>query len=433
MQDLATGLKAMGHEVILIEPLSLPDSDEVLHHSLWQNIPLCSVNLYALSESKEESNSGLGIARINLLSGLLQQYKPDVVHINGLIPSMVRTCVANRIPHLVVAHHPGEVCPKGDLLTADDAICTQIPSPELCGPCVIRCQKRAHWVGKLLGAFPMRCHRWWGVILTNNNRLGYVGRVLTIPWLAEQRLNGLKSYLHEAQQIIAPSQAIATALVRAGADISRVKVIHHGIKPLNRQVFSGLGERPLRFGFVGRIDHAKGLHVLVRAMGLANLQGRAELHIYGDATQPANRNEWEQILSEFNRPVWLILHGKFERERVEEIYAAIDVVVLPAIYQEVFGLVVAEAMSAGRPVLVTDCGGPAEQVDDGMEGWIVPPNDVTAIALMLAKLTNNPQLVAHVASQVRLKKNHHQYLSELEEVYQSLLDPSISQQFSTQS
>ncbi len=271
----------------MVEPVFLPDSAEHLLDRVWQDMPVCTINLAALGESQVESNSGLGAVRLALLTRLLQQYAPDVVHINGLIPSMVRACVASQTPHLVVAHHPGEVCPKGDLLTVDDAICTQAPSPELCGPCVMRCQKRGHWVGKVLGAFPMRFHRWWGASLTNNNWLGYAGRVLMIPWLAEQRLNGLKSYLQEAQHIIAPSQAIATALIRAGAANSRVQVIHHGIKPLNRQPLHGLSERPMRFGFVGRIDHAKGLHVLVRAMHHANLQGRAELHIYGEATQPA--------------------------------------------------------------------------------------------------------------------------------------------------
>ncbi len=125
-------------------------------------------------------------------------------------------------------------------------------------------------------------------------------------------------------------------------------------------------------------------------------------------------------MNSITRP-WLIQHGKFDRQQVEAVYAAIDVVVLPAIYLEVFGLVVAEAMSSGRPVLVTDCGGPAEQVADGVDGWIVPPNDVDALAAMLDKLADNPQRVAGAAANVRLKKNHQQYITELEAAYQALL------------
>lgn len=426
VQDIAVGLHSLGHDVVLIEPVFLPESNVILQHWLWQNMPVCSVNLSAIIENQEESSSGLGQARLTLLGSLLQQYQPDVVHINSLISTMVRACVTNDIPHLVVAHHPGEVCPKGDLLTADDTICTQVPSPELCGPCVMRCQKRGHWVGKLLGAIPMRFYRKWGASLVNNNRLGYVGRVLTIPWLAEQRLNGLKSYLCEAQHIIAPSQAIATALIRAGAGSAHVQVIHHGIQPLNRRPLVGLGERPLRFGFVGRIDHAKGLHVLMKAMHLANLKGRAELHIHGDAVRPADRAEWEQLLAEFEKPAWLFLHGKFERDHVEEVYASIDVVVLPAIYLEVFGLVVAEAMCAGRPVLVTNCGGPSEQVQVGIDGWVVPPNDVLALAQVLVRLAAQPQLVEAAARATRINKSHCQYITELELVYRVLLEKNGS-------
>jgi glycosyltransferase involved in cell wall biosynthesis len=146
-------------------------------------------------------------------------------------------------------------------------------------------QERGHGHWPRTGCAADGLHRRIGQRLARSNPLGYLGRVLYIPWMTEQHLLGLASYLRDAQTIVAPSRSMATALVRAGAPAERVKVINHGIHPLARTPITGLGQRPLRFGFVGRIDHAKGLHVLLKAMQMAGVEGKAELHIYGDATR----------------------------------------------------------------------------------------------------------------------------------------------------
>lgn len=193
----------------------------------------------------------------------------------------------------------------------------------------------------------------------------------------------------------------------------RVKVINHGIHPLTRTPIIGLGHRPLRFGFVGRIDHAKGLHVLVKAMQMADVEGKAELHIHGDATRPKDRAEWTAVLQSLGPAPWLHLHGKFEREQAAQAYAALDVLVLPAIYLEVFGLVVAEALSAGRPVLATRCGGPEDQIEDGVNGWLVDANSPLNLAEQIRRLVRSPYLVQEAARVCHCRKNHAKYLNEI--------------------
>lgn len=415
-QDLVSGLAARGHEVTVLEPLAPAANDaEPLHASSWHTIPVWSVQLPLPGETLEEQSTELSLARINLFCDVLRQIQPNVVQINGLMPTMVRACNMLRIRHVVVAHHPGEVCPKGDLLTPADTICTAVPSPAVCGPCVLRCKKGGFGVGKVLAAMPLALHRRLGNWLTRRNPLGYVGRVLYIPWLVEQRLAGLKSYLDDAQTVIAPSHAMAQALVRGGGHRERIHVIHHGIKPLHRSPLVGIGQRPLRLGFVGRIDHAKGVHVLLKAMQQVGAEGKVELHIHGDATRSHDLAAWEAALQQLGPAPWLHLHGAFAREDVETVYASIDVLVLPAICQEAFGLVVAEALSAGRPVITTHCGGPAEQLRDGLDGWVVPPNDVAALVELIQRLAASPEFVSAAADQAGATiKSHKRYLEDIE-------------------
>jgi glycosyltransferase involved in cell wall biosynthesis len=91
------------------------------------------------------------------------------------------------------------------------------------------------------------------------------------------------------------------------------------------------------------------------------------------------------VLQALGPAPWLHLHGKFDRDQAAQVYAALDVVVLPAIYLEVFGLVVAEALSAGRPVLSTRCGGPEDQIEDGVNGWLITPNEPAPLSQQIQK------------------------------------------------
>ena len=68
---------------------------------------------------------------------------------------------------------------------------------------------------------------------------------------------------------------------------------------------------------------------------------------------------------------------------------AADLLVLPSV-REQFGAVLVEAMACGLPVLAVDAHGPAEIVDAGETGWLVPPDDEDALAAALVEAVNGP-------------------------------------------
>ena len=415
-QDLVVGLQKRGHLVNVLEPVDRNFLGEnAFKKGAWNNIPVWSVGLPISGESKADSYEELSNSRIQLFAEILKRIAPEVVQLNGLMPGMVRACNLLGIKHFIVAHHPGEICPKGDLLNASDEICTITPSAKLCGACILKSKKVGWGAGRLLSIIPMFFYKIIGNRILKSNPFGYLGRVLCIPLLTEKKLFGIQAYLKETQEVIAPSKAIANALMRSGVlESSRLKVITHGVHLLNYREMSDLDGRVLRFAYLGRIDYAKGLHILLAAMKEVNLKIRAELHIYGDATNEAGKNYWNQLIKKYGKEQWLYMHGSFERPELSGVLSKIDILVLPAIYLEVFGLVVAESLSAGRPVLATACGGPEEQIVDGINGWIVPPNDVDALVKKIQFLISHPEDVK-LASYYRSKiKSHDEYLNELE-------------------
>ena len=71
-------------------------------------------------------------------------------------------------------------------------------------------------------------------------------------------------------------------------------------------------------------------------------------------------------------------------------YAMSDIVVVPSL-QEAFGLVVAEAMASGKPVIGSNVGGIPDQIIDGYNGFLVQPRKPKEIAEKILWLINNPE------------------------------------------
>lgn len=81
-------------------------------------------------------------------------------------------------------------------------------------------------------------------------------------------------------------------------------------------------------------------------------------------------------------------------EVLADIYASADILTLPSYrvegWEELFGIVVIEALACGLPVVATDCVGPAEIVDDGETGYVVPQHDVDALGDSITNLLVSP-------------------------------------------
>jgi glycosyltransferase involved in cell wall biosynthesis len=88
------------------------------------------------------------------------------------------------------------------------------------------------------------------------------------------------------------------------------------------------------------------------------------------------------------------------REDMPNVLASAQIVVLPS-YREGLPKVLLEAASCGRPVVATDVPGCREVVQDGRNGFLVPPKDSVSLCQALAKLLQDPALRARMGAQGR--------------------------------
>ncbi len=137
--------------------------------------------------------------------------------------------------------------------------------------------------------------------------------------------------------------------------------------------------------FVGRLRHYKGLDVLCDAAQAVD----AEFRIVGDGPMgPVVRQRAGQSVAADR----IRFFGQVPDAALPAHYAAADIVVLPSVNRsEAFGLVLLEAMAAGRPVVSTELGTGTSVVNThGETGLVVPPGDATALAEALASLLADP-------------------------------------------
>lgn len=240
--------------------------------------------------------------------------------------------------------------------------------------------------------------------LTKNNLLASIAIVgLPIRWIACERNNPerqqanplwnalLRITYRRADAIVCQTAAVQRCFPRAVK--SRLHVIPNPIAPSDAKP-TGSGSRLVA---VGRLDRQKGFDILIDAFArVASLHPEWQLQIWGEGPERANL---EKRIADHAMIDRIILRGVSAQPRGW--IAEADVFVLSSRY-EGFPNVLGEALSAGLPVIATDCDfGPSEMVSHGIDGWLVPSEQPAALISALDRVLGDATLRSRLASRAR--------------------------------
>jgi len=421
--NLSKELKRRGHEVVIITNKASQKNSRLYHIEDYEydglSVKAISLNPDFITQS--ELSSGLIEIQIMALKDIISNLNPDLIHINGLKASLITVCNALGIRHVVTAHHPGFACPVSTLLRPDESLCTETANIKVCLPCCSK-HKRSGIIGSLLGNMPGWIYRPSGRFLDKYKKVPYVMRGLIYPWWVEKRMEGQQVLLKKSQFIISPSNAMKELLIRNGVPPEKLFLVPHGIEPLQPIPIETFEKRKIRFGYIGSVDRAKGFHVLLEAIERLSRQERCELYVFGEAQNPWDKEYMKKSFNIYKGKSKIITHGYLDHTKISEAFKQIDVLVVPSIYLEVFGLVVLEAFSAGRPVIVTKSGGPDELVRNGIDGFIVERNDNKSLSEAMQKFIDNPELIIEMSKKIPHVKTIEEYVDEIENLYFQMIE-----------
>jgi glycosyltransferase involved in cell wall biosynthesis len=234
----------------------------------------------------------------------------------------------------------------------------------------------------------------------------YQSDVVRQRWARPMHEPLLRHLLGRAKAIVATSPAYqeSSAVLRAFAD--RCVVVPLAVDPnrfrpdlpaaaaIRAQWTSP--EYPSLILFVGRFRAYKGLLYLVRAM--AGLPAR--LLLVGGGKFEGDLRE---LIAGLGLERQVVILGDVSDAALPAFYAAADVFVLPSVQRsEAFGIVLLEAMAAGRPVISTELGTGTSWVNQHERtGLVVPPADPSALHRALDRLVNDPGLARQLGEAAR--------------------------------
>lgn len=164
------------------------------------------------------------------------------------------------------------------------------------------------------------------------------------------------------------------------------RVMPNWTAPFRRTARMPGADEPFTVGFLGRLGPDKGVHVLAETITLLDRDqpGRFRLVLAGEPVfvSRADQQQVERALSDVGplaeRVGWV---------RPADFFDQIDLLVVPSLVDESFGLVAAEAMAAHVPVLVSDAGALPEIVGE-VNGKVVSRGDVNELASRIAALAS---------------------------------------------
>jgi glycosyltransferase involved in cell wall biosynthesis len=199
------------------------------------------------------------------------------------------------------------------------------------------------------------------------------------------------------------SNYVRETLVKPGIIPDSSRVIHNGINlaeynDSKENCDKSSNPEPVKLLYAGRLSPDKGAHIAVEAFSILVRKGyNVALTIVGTGSSDYLRQLEMQInKGQFAADVNMM--GRVPREKMPDIIRQHDILLVPSVWPDPMPRVIQEAMAAGTAVVASDIGGIPEIIQDGENGLLFPIDDTNVLVEKLKILINQPGLMQRIAS-----------------------------------
>jgi phosphatidylinositol alpha-mannosyltransferase len=181
-----------------------------------------------------------------------------------------------------------------------------------------------------------------------------------------------------------------------------LKHFSDGVSPIEDLV-----DGKLNILFVGRLEKRKGVAYLIKAYEQVKRECPNSRLIIVGAAEKLGKIYEQQVRERELKDV--IFAGYVSDTDLPRYYRTADIFCAPAIGKESFGMVLLEAMAAGKPIIASEIVGYSKVVTHGVEGLLVPPRDEEALAQAIISLLNDASLRHQMGTRGREKAEKHSW------------------------
>ena len=346
-RELSSQLDRFGWRSVLV--FASRPSDEVRRYLKGPNIELRAV----------EGCGRIGYHPIRNVIGLLCEHRPKIMHLHFVDPKSGYPWLAKLlgVGGIYMHDHISRLCPH----------------------CTIRCRVGSREQGAGSTAVAPRPR----------------GCVLRVPrwkrtanWLAGlplTRMFCVSSFIHECDMAYGAMPPERLELLYNGVDLSRA-ASGAPLGPEFRRRYAISPERVLVVQ-AGTMRREKGLGDLLEA-ARGVLAAGADVHFLLAGDGP-HREEFERLAEQLGISSRVTFTGRIRDPLGEGLWAACDIACQVSRWQEAFGLTIAEAMAAGKPLIGTRTGAIPELIDEDRSGLLVEPGDTLALTDKILSLARD--------------------------------------------
>ena len=409
-ERIARWLVAEGHnvEVFTIERLDDPDfrvetrrEDGLTVHRVFYNTGTTtpypgSYDSPQLATAIEQTLGRTRFDLVHIISGYL------------LAVPVIRAARRAGVPVVITLTEYWFLCPRLNLLHADQTLCSGPESDHKCTRCLAEDKRRYRLFSQKMPGLA--------------NALWHMPVLSDLEAAVRTRRETLHRALEAADLVISPSQFLIDKFAEFGFNTERFVLIRHGLASADTPP-APAGRGPsgtLRLGYLGQIKPHKGADLLVdAALPLLDAGQTLTVDLWGpDDEDPAYTTALKQRTAGSPAVRW---RGRYQKSELRDILASLDALVVPSRWYENSPSVIWEAYAAGLPVIATRLGGMAELVAHEHNGLLFALNDAEDLRRQLERLVREPDLLARLRAGIPPVKTESDETREIFNQYQHLL------------
>ncbi|MBS0526616.1 MAG: glycosyltransferase [Proteobacteria bacterium] len=395
-------------------------TDEVYRQYDWQGVPVirypsnwASIREYAPTRER---------AGLSKFQELILQNRPDIFHLHswtrgaGLVH--LSQIAQLGIPCIVTMHVPSALCMRGTMLLHGREACDGRIDEKRCAQCWSELRGLPSPIAFAVSRLPRLTFdgappsKVWSRAVT----------LLSARSRAVDQAHELRQMVGYCEKIVAPSRWVQDGLLANGIAPAKLTVSRQGVANGLVEEAAG-GSRKQRsddlvVGFVGRLEHYKGVHILLEAMAQIPEHLPLRLRVAGSGTEPEYLHK---LIVAAGRDKRIEFRGSISREELPDFLRSIDVLAVPSNYMETGPLVVLEAHTFGVPVMGADLGGISERIRSGVDGWLLPFDDSAAWAAAIREIATDRPKLERIAANIEPCRTMGDVASDMAALYREIL------------
>lgn len=358
----------------------------------------------------------------NRFSNIIDQIKPDIVHIQHLLylsTTIIEEIKKRDIPIVFTLHDYWLLCPQGQLLKNNLTLCEN-KDYYACTECIPHqlCVRKNifnyyYFFKRVLPESLLQ--------LIKNNYLNYARFSLLSAEEAFMKIRERAKYVKEicskVDLFISPSKFLRDKFIEFGIPHEKIVFSRYGFNLGSFKSIQKVASKILRFAFIGNILPAKGIHVLIEAFNRIH-NDNLELKIYGKVISYKGLLEsYLKHIKKLSKNKNIKFMGEFDNKDIANIFKEIDVLIVPSIWYENSPLVIQEAFASKTPIIASNIGGIPELIQDSKNGLLFEANNINGLYENIKRVTDNPKLLQELKQNIAPPKDIRVNALEMEDIY----------------